>query len=329
MAVTRLSDVVIPEEFTTYTVQNSMETSALAKSGVASRNGEIEAQLRAGAEAFNVPFWNDLSDDEADVVSDDPDVDSTPSKIGTGKQIVRKAFLHKSWSAMNLASELSGDDALKRIQDRTTAYWTRQMQRRLIASLNGILADNEASDGGDMVQDVTGETGAAANFNVSAVIDAAGTLGDQMGALSAIGVHSDVYKTILKSDLIEYVPDSQGGTLATYRGMALIVDDLLPVATDEYTSVLFGVGAVGWGMTEPRIADGTEIESKPSAGNGGGQQVLHSRVNLAIHPAGFSWQESAVLGDSATIAELADPTNWNRVVERKAVPLAFLKHKLG
>jgi len=328
MAVTRLSDVVIPEEFTTYTVQNSMENSALVQSGVAARNGEIEAQLRAGAESFSVPFWNDLSDDEADIVSDDPDTSSTPAKLGSGKQIVRKSFLHKSWSAMNLASELSGDDALTRIQNRTTAYWTRQAQRRLIGSLNGILGDNVANDSGDMLQDITGETGAANKFSVAAVIDAAGTLGDQMGGLSAMGVHSDTYKVILKSDAIEYVPDSQGGMIATYRGMALIVDDLLPVLTGDYTSVLFGAGAVGWGMTAPRIAEGTEIESKPSAGNGGGQQVLHSRVNLAMHPAGFAWQESSVVGDSATIAELGEATNWNRVVERKAVPLAFLKHQL-
>jgi hypothetical protein len=305
-----------------------MENSALVQSGVAARNGEIEAQLRAGAESFSVPFWNDLSDDEADIVSDDPDTSSTPAKLGSGKQIVRKSFLHKSWSAMNLASELSGDDALARIQNRTTAYWTRQAQRRLIGSLNGILGDNVANDSGDMLQDITGETGAANKFSVAAVIDAAGTLGDQMGGLSAMGVHSDTYKVILKSDAIEYVPDSQGGMIATYRGMALIVDDLLPVLTGDYTSVLFGAGAVGWGMTAPRIAEGTEIESKPSAGNGGGQQVLHSRVNLAMHPAGFAWQESSVVGDSATIAELGEATNWNRVVERRAVPLAFLKHKL-
>jgi hypothetical protein len=321
--------VVIPQEFTDYIAQNSMEKSALVQSGVAARNGEIEAQLKAGAESFTVPFWNDLSDEEADIVSDDPDVDSTPAKISTGKQVARKAFLHKSWSAMNLASELSGDDALARIQVRTVAYWTRQIQRRLIASLNGILADNETNDAGDMVENITGETAGAANFSVSSVIDAAGTLGDQMGGLSAMAVHSDTYKMILKSDAIEYVPDSQGGMLATYRGMALIVDDLLPVTTGDYTSVLFGAGAVGWGMTAPRIADGTEIESKPSAGNGGGQQVLHSRANLAIHPAGFSWQETAVAGDSASIAELATGANWNRVVARKAVPLAFLKHKLG
>jgi hypothetical protein len=82
---------------------------------VAARNDAIVAQLRAGADSFSVPNWFDLGDDEADVVSDDPDTNSTPHSISTGKQVVRKSFLHNSWSAMNLASELAGSDALARI----------------------------------------------------------------------------------------------------------------------------------------------------------------------------------------------------------------------
>ena len=325
---TRITDVVVPEEFTAYTVQNTMEASALVQSGVAARNGVIEGQLAAGADSFTVPFWLDLGNDEADIVSDDPGQLSTPKKITTGKQIVRKAFLHQSWSAMNLASELSGDDALARIQNRVTAYWTRQTQRRLIASLNGILADNVANNAGDMVLDITGEAGAAANFSTAAVIDAAGTMGDRMGEAAGIAVHSDTYRVMLKNDLVQFEPDSQSRMIATFRGMAVIVDDLMPVATGNYTTVLFAPGAVGWGMAAPRIADGTEIESKPAAGNGGGQQVLHSRVNLAIHPSGFQWTENEVEDESPAIAELADPLNWARVVERKAVGLAFLRHKL-
>lgn len=330
MAVTRIADVIVPEVFTDYIVMNTMERSALLQSGIVARNAVIVDQLRAGADSFTVPFWNDLANDEADIVNDDPDDYSTPRKLTAGKMVVRKAFLHNSWSAMNLASELSGDDALRRIESRAEAYWTRQAQRRLIASLNGIMADNIANDGGDMVLDVSGD---AVVFSAAVVIDAAGTLGDQMGNVAGIAMHSDVYRTALKADLIETVQESAGTAFQTFRGMAVIVDDLLPVDTTNpdapvYTSVLFTPGAVGWGMSAPRVAEGTEIESKPSAGNGGGQQILHSRVNLAIHPAGFTWTEAAVVGDSPTMAELANPANWDRVVERKAAGLAFLKTAL-
>jgi hypothetical protein len=328
MPVTQLADVIIPAQFTDYIVQNTMEQSALVQSGIVQRNGVIEDQLRAGADSFSVPFWSDLSDDEADIVSDDPAQLSTPRKITAQKQVVRKAYLHASWSAMNLASELSGDNALARIQDRVTQYWTRQAQRRLIATLNGVLASNEANDGGDMVLDISTLTGDDAKFSAAAVIEAAGTLGDRLGEVAGIAVHSDTYRRMLRNDLVEFISDSQGRPINTFRGMAVIVDDLMPKVGDVYTSVLFAPGAVGWGMSAPRVAPGTEIENKPSAGRGGGQAVLHSRVNVAVHPAGFTWTEASVADESPTIAELADPLNWQRVVERKAAALAFLRHKV-
>lgn len=327
MATTRLTDVIVPVEFTKYVVQNTMEKSALAQSGVAARNGVIEAQLSAGADSFTIPNWFDLGNEEANIVNDDPAVLSVPNKITSGKQLVRKSFLHNSWSAMNLASELSGDDALARIRSRTAAYWERQMQRRLIASLNGVIADNVANDASDMVLDISALVGDAAKFGATAVIDATAELGDNLSAVTAVAMHSDIYRAALKADLIEFIPQSQGASIRMYRGLAVIVDDGLPSADGNYTTALLGPGAVGWGFTEPRIAEGTEIENLPSAGNGGGQQILHSRANLAIHPAGFTWQEAAVAGESPTIAELALAVNWNRVFERKAIPLAFLISK--
>ncbi|GGY81961.1 major capsid protein [Marinobacter zhanjiangensis] len=330
MAVVRLSDVIEPVKFTDYIIQNSMVRTALAESGVLVNNAVMQDQLTAGAHAFTVPGWLDLADDEADVVNDDPAIESTPNKIGSFKQKVRKSFLHGSWSTMNLASEIAGDDAMTRIQNRVVAYWNRQVQKRLVSTLQGIEASNLANDGGDMILDITAETNST--FSAAAVIDAAGTMGDAMDTLSAIGMHPDTYRLALKADLIEFIPDSQGSlTMPTFRGLAVVMDESLPKVTgtdDTYTTVLFGAGAVGYAMGAPRIADGTEVENLPSSGNGGGQQVLHSRVNLAVHPLGFSWSDTAVVGESPTIAELADATNWTRSIERKAVPMVFLKHTL-
>lgn len=326
MATTRLSDVIVPSAFTDYVVQNTMEKTALVASGVAVKNNVITAQLTAGADSYTVPFWLDLGNDEADIVTDDPDQHSTPKKINTGKQLIRKAFLHQSWSAMNLASELAGSDAIARIQSRVTAYWERQLQRRIIASLSGVMNDNIANDGGDMVLDISGTT--ASTFSPEAVIDAAGTMGDAMDSVTAIAMHSDLYREALKQDLIDFIPLSQQNMrMPTYRGLAVVVDDALVATGGVYTSILFGAGAVAYGLTAPRVAEATEVETIPSAGNGGGQQILHSRVNLSIHPAGFSWIEDTIASESPSTNELSSGTHWDRVVERKAVPLAFLVTK--
>jgi hypothetical protein len=81
-------------------------------------------------------------------------------------------------------------------------------------------------------------------------------------------------------------------------------------------------------VTPPRTGYGTELYRYPSAGNGGGQSVLHSRFNIGIHPLGFAFTSTTVAGESPSIAELALPANWTRAVsQRKSVPLAFLISK--
>lgn len=42
----------------------------------------------------------------------------------------------------------------------------------------------------------------------------------------------------------------------------------------------------------------------------------------------YRWLETEVDSESPTLAELADATNWQRVADRKQIPLSFLKHKL-
>ena len=81
---------------------------------------------------------------------------------------------------MNLAAELAGSEPLKALQSRVSGYWDRQMEYRLIASLNGILASNVTNNASDMVLDISGNSGAAAQFSATAVINIAATLGDAM-----------------------------------------------------------------------------------------------------------------------------------------------------
>src|ERR1017187_8272204 len=100
MAQTQISDVVVPAEFTAYQVENSMVSTALFQSGVAVPNGEMASQLQAGAQQFTVPFWSDIAEIEADITTDNPAVLSTAQKITAASTLVRKSFLHQSWSEM-------------------------------------------------------------------------------------------------------------------------------------------------------------------------------------------------------------------------------------
>jgi hypothetical protein len=117
-------------------------------------------------------------------------------------------------------------------------------------------------------------------------------------------------------------------TIPTFLGRRIVIDDGMPAALNatseliEYTSVLFGAGAFGVGEGSPE--NPVEVDRAPAQGNGAGIETLHSRKTVLMHPAGYQFTSSSVASVSPTRAELEAAANWTRVVERKAVSMAFL-----
>lgn len=331
MALTQLADVIIPEVYQTYDAVNSPEKTAFYESGIIVSNAGLNAKANSGGETLNVPFWKDLDSTVDPNLSDDTTNSATPQKVTAGKQIARVAYLNQGYSSADLTGEIAGSNPMQQVRNRFGTYWMRQWQKRLIATTNGILADNVANDGGDMVIDVASESiaGQTADtlFNRDAFTEAVFTMGDMGTELGAIGVHSRVLAQMVKNDDIVYIPDSQGNlTIPTYMGLRVIVDDgmtVTPGATDgfKYTSVLFGAGAFGYGEGMANVP--VELEREASQGNGGGVETLWERKTWLLHPFGFA-VDATPAGVSFTNAELAAAATWNRVIERKNVPLAFL-----
>jgi hypothetical protein len=233
---------------------------------------------------------------------------------------------------MDLAVDLALEDPVQAITGRIGKYWATTEERRLIQSSLGVLADNVANDSGDMVvniaTDAAGAPTAAELISADALIDAEQTAGDHQGGFTAIAMHSVVYSNLRKQQLIDFVRDADNNTMfATYGGKRVVVDDSLPAVPGTnrvtYTTVLFGSGA--WIMGNGRVKTPSEMDRKPENGNGGGEELLYSRRAEIIHPLGFSFTSASVAGQSATLAELANAANWDRVWERKNVPLAYLQ----
>ena len=333
MATVQLSDIIDVKVFQDLPSVNSPEKTAFFESGVVTRNSLLDGIATAAGKTAELPFWKDIDATVAPNLStDNPATLATPDKIVQGEQIARKAFLNKGLSAADLASELAmGSRAMDQIRARVDAYWLRQWQRRLIASCNGVLADNVANNSGDMVINVAVETTAsqtaATKFNRDTFTDAVYTMGDAADALRAIAVHSAVMKQMVKNDDIVYVPDSQGRlTIPTYMGLRVIVDDGLPVVAGttsgfKYTSVIFGEGAFGYGDGAPVVP--VEVQREANQGNGAGVETLWTRKTWILHP--FGYQNTGTPASvSFSLAELAADAAWSRVVGRKNVPISFL-----
>lgn len=334
MATTRLSDIIDVTVFQDLPQIDGPEKTAFFESGIAVRNGMLDTFAAGPGKTAELPFWNDLDGSvEVNYSNDNPADTATPQKLSQSEQTARKAFVNQGWQAADLASELAmGDSAINAIRAKTDKYFMRQWQRRLVASTNGILADNVANDSGDMVIDVASESiagqSATTLFNRNAFTEAVYTAGDAAAdGFGAIAVHSRVMQQMVKNDDIVYIPDSMGQlTIPTYMGLRVIVDDGMTVtagSTDgfKYTSVIFGGGAFGYGVGAPEVP--VEIEREASQGNGGGIETLWVRNTWILHPFGFQ-STGTPAGVSFTNTELASAASFDRVVDRKLVPMAFL-----
>lgn len=334
---TRIADVVVPEIFSPYVQQLTEEKSRLIRSGAISRDSVLDADLAGGGLTFNEPSFRDLENDEDNVSNDDPAVNSSPNKIGTSTEIQVRLSRNNSWSSMDLAGDLAGADPMNAIANRVGDYWTRRLQAAFVATMRGVFADNAAAPTAaehvqnDMTHDVSGVSfvDGVTNFSAEAFIDSTLTMGDSMESLGMVMVHSVVYGRMLKNNLIDFVQDSINGQairIPTFLGREVIVDDGVPFTSGVFESWLFGSAALRMGISAPKVP--TEVDRLPSAGNGGGQEVLYNRTEWAIHPVGNAYVGTAPAGgpsNAATGNNLANAGSWQRVFpERKQIKIARL-----
>ena len=333
MANTELTDIFVPEVFASYQVNDSVEKTAFVESGVVVLNPELDARAKSGGLLTTVPFWNDLD------ASIEPNYSNTtytdvaePQKITSDEMTARISYLNEGFSSSDLNKELAGSDPMQRIANRVDAYWERQFQRRVLAIAVGLYNDNVAANASDMTVDVTSSTPGtitdANRFDSSSFVDAQFTMGDQVGKLGVFATHSMIYKRMVKEQLIDFIRDAEGKLLWTeYLGARVIVDDGMPTfgtgVDRKYLSILFGTGAMGYGRGTPK--NPAKVARYEERANGGGVEVLWSRKTWLIHPGGYDFLSTTITapGLSPTWANLNDAANWERVLARKNIPVAF------
>lgn len=341
--ITQISDVVVPEIFNPYVQQVTEEKSRLILSGALVRDAALDEKLAGGGLTFETPSFRDLDNEDDNVSGDQADDrftggsnNSAPKKIQTSQETSVRLSRNQSWSSADLTAALTGRDPMNSIADRVGGYWARRLQAAFVATMTGIFADNAAAPAGgdthaqdDMTNDISGASYSAGvtDFSASAFIDAAVTMGDSMGDLSMMMVHSIVYARMQKNNLIDFIPDARGETtIPTFLGRVVVVDDGVPASAGVFHSWLFGAGALRLGMGQPKVP--TETKRDPDAGNGGGAEILYNRTEWCIHPVGHKYAGTSPNGgpsNAATANNLGHADSWSRVFpERKQIKIARL-----
>lgn len=343
---TTIAEIVVPELFTPYMQQMTESKSSLIRSGALVRDKGFDALLAGGGYKFTAAVSDTTPDDyEGDNVGSDevelvglPYPVSYPEKAlaDPAKEIKVRLSRNGSWSVSDLASDLGGSKPMHAIATRVSDYWMRRMQDAFIATMTGVFAQNARETDAmhfqnDMTHDVSSVSysDGVTNFGAGAFVDTLETIGDQMQSLSTVMVHSKVFTRMLKRNLIHFAWVQVGSRKVPYPtilGREVIVDDSMPFAGGVFECWLFGRGAVRLGMGVPKVP--TEVNRAPATGNGAGQEVLHSRVELIIHPEGHAYVGNAPKGgptNDATLNNLAHVDSWKRAIsDRDRIRIARL-----
>lgn len=327
MAITRITDVLVPEIWVPYLREVTAENSRLFQSGAVAQDQQIDAEIEKGGNTVNLPFWQDLgSDSTVDTAQgDNPASSLTPGKIEADQQLAAVLRRVVSFGAADLAAALAGDDPMGVAADRIAPFWARRMNAAAIATIQGALSALDIESPGSGIHDVSVSSGPLALIGADAVIDArVNCLGDASDSLTLMFVHSKVYGRLQKNNLIDFIPDARGEVvIPTYLGMQLVVSDTLPADVSDpdfpvYTSFLAGPGALRYGETAAKVP--AETIRRPEQGDGGGVEEFYSRRNFVLHPLGFKYTGSVPNAGPLNQA-LATGSNWARAFERKNIPL--------
>lgn len=309
MAITKISDIVIPEVFMPYLIEETTAKNAFIKSGIAAPNAGVD--ITRGGTSVSIPMWVEPTAD--DEILDD----STSLTVNAIKGVKDVALIHArgvSFGRNDLAALLAGDDPMKAIVQYLGTWWSKKMTKILVNSLEGAMGVPEMADS------VLDESGNVLTADMMA--EASYLLGDNYDKITAVAMAAPVLAKLKKLDLVDFIQPSELTTgYYTYMEKRVIVDDSLAATDGAYPIYFFGEGAIAY--NENPMLQEIEYDRDILAG----EDVLASRRVFTMHPRGIKFKGTPA-GTFATNEELKDSSNWELVADRKNVAIAKLIAKV-
>ena len=324
------SDIIIPEVFTPYVIEQTTQRDAFLASGVVQPMAELNAT--EGGDFINVPFWKANLSGDFEVLTDSTSL--TPGKITADKQVGVILHRGRAFEARDLAALAAGADPMAAIGAKIADYVANQRQKDLLSCLAGVFGSlgSTSSSAAFFGLTIDGESGdTPTTLSPRHVAEARSLLGDQGEKLAAMCVHSKVFYDLVERRAIDYVTETDarltssvtdfvGGSIAgaygnptvpTYMGLRVIVSD--DVQTDgsgsstEYATYFFTQGAVASGE---QLAMQTETDRDILAKS----DAMSIDLHYCYHPVGAKWGVTTV---NPTRAQLETVGNWSKVYELK------------
>jgi hypothetical protein len=324
------SDIIIPEVFTPYVIEQTTQRDAFLASGVVQPLAELNAT--EGGDFINVPFWKANLSGDFEVLTDSSSL--TPGKIQADKQVGVILHRGRAFESRDLAALAAGSDPMAAIGAKIADYIANQRQKDLLSCLAGVFGTlgTTSSSAAFFPLTIDGESGDTPTaLSPRHVAEARSLLGDQGEKLTAMCVHSKVFYDLVERKAIDYVTETDarltssvtdfvGGSIAgaygnptvpTYMGLRVLVSDDVQTegsgSSTEYATYFFTQGAIASGE---QMAMQTETDRDILAKS----DAMSIDLHYVYHPVGAKW---GVTTTNPTRAELATVGNWSKVYETK------------
>ncbi len=326
------SDIIIPEVFTPYVIEQTTLRDAFLASGVVQPMAELNAT--EGGDFINVPFWKANLSGDFEVLTDSTSL--TPGKIEAGKQTGVILHRGRAFEARDLAALAAGADPMAAIGAKIADYVAHQRQKDLLSCLGGVFGTlgSNSSTSAFFPLSIDGESGDTPTaLSPRHVAEARALLGDQGDKLVAMACHSKVYYDLVERKAIDYVTEGDarltssvtdfvGGSIAsaygdvrvpTYMGLRVIVSDDVQVdgtsPDQEFATYFFTQGAIASGE---QMAMQTEVDRDILAKS----DAMSIDLHYCYHPVGARWKVTTA---NPTRTQLETVTNWEKVYETKNI----------
>ena len=319
------SDIIIPEVFTPYVIEQTTQRDAFLASGVVQPMAELNASENGG-DFVQVPHFKANLSGDFERLTDSSSL--TPGKITADKQVAAVLHRGRAFESRDLAALAAGSDPMAAIGSKIADYVANQRQKDLLSCLGGVFGavDDNASSAfiGLTVDGASGDTPTL--LGPRQIVEAKSLLGDQGEKLTAICMHPKVYYDLMERRAIDMIYDNTGapdtsadsGSTApafgsvqvpTFMGLRVIVSADVQTANSgastEYATYLFTQGAVGSGE---QLGLQTETDRDILAKS----DAMSIDLHYVYHPIGSKFSTSV---SNPTRAQLETVGNWTKVYE--------------
>tara|TARA_Y100000592_G_scaffold41564_1_gene65871 strand:+ start:11763 stop:12785 length:1023 start_codon:yes stop_codon:yes gene_type:complete len=319
------SDIIIPEVFTPYVIEQTTQRDAFLASGVVQPMAELNA-ADDGGDFIQVPFYKANLSGDFERLTDSSSL--TPGKITADKQVAAVLHRGRAFESRDLAALAAGSDPMAAIGAKIADYIANQRQKDLLSCLAGVFGavdDNSSACYSALTVDgATGDTPTV--LGPRQIVEGKSILGDQGEKLTAICVHPKVYYDLMERRALDFVYDNNGAAdsdatqgstanafggvqVPTFMGMRVIVSADVQTtgsgASTEYATYMFTQGAVASGE---QLGLQTETDRDILAKS----DAMSIDLHYVYHPVGSKFSTSV---SNPTRAQLETVGNWTKVYE--------------